>query len=218
MAGFRVTVNSAQVRHLLSQLSAKMEIQVIKRSLDITTKDVEADIKDRMSGRTIAVRSGTYRRSVHAVPASMKNGRMQASVESEVKERKGFEHLLEHGGTVRPKSRRVLTIPLPGALTAAGKRRFDAPTALRNGAFFVSSFASLTKGGFQQNRLSGGLIAMSKGKRLIPLFALKGSATIGAHPIWGPVAESSRLLAVLTLERTLNQVIAQLEASAGPKG
>ena len=198
MADFRVTVNSAQVRHLLSQLSAKMEIQVIKRSLDITTKDVEAEIKDRMSGRTLAVRSGTYRRSVRSVPASMKNGRMQASVES------GFigAWLLERGGTVRPKSRRVLTIPLPGALTPAGKRRFDAPTALRNGAFFVSD----------------GLIAMSKGKRLIPLFALKGSATIGAHPIWGPVAESSRLLAVLTLERTLNQVIAQLEASAGPKG
>ena len=214
MADFRVTVNSAQVRHLLSQLSAKMKIQVIKSSLDITTKDVEADIKDRMSGRTLAVRSGTYRRSVRSVPASMKNGRMQASVESDFI----GAWLLERGDTVRPKSRRVLTIPLPGALTAAGKRRFDAPTALRNGAFFVSSFASLTKGGFQQNRLSGGMIAMSKGKRLIPLFALKGSVTIGAHPIWGPVAESSRLLAVLTLERTLNQVIAQLEASAGPKG
>ena len=199
MADFRVTVNSAQVRHLLSQLSAKMKIQVIKSSLDITTKDVEAEIKDRMSGRTLAVRSGTYRRSVRSVPASMKNGRMQASVESDFI----GAWLLERGGTVRPKSRRVLTIPLSGALTAAGKRRFDAPTALRAGAFFA--------GGIIAKRTPGG-------RKLIPLFALKGSATIGAHPIWGPVAESSRLLAVLTLERTLNQVIAQLEASAGPKG
>lgn len=227
---FHVTINSAQVQHLLSRLSADLRPHVIRRSLNITAADIEAEIKTRMSGRTLSVRSGTYRRSIKMVPAKIIGGRMQASVESDVKERKGFENLLEHGGTVTPKKRRFLTIPIPGgsaltasgrkrpsvgALTASGRKRFDAPTALRAGAFFVSAMASRTKGGFQRNRLSGGLIAKSKGKRLIPLFALTRHVTIRPHPIWGPVAESSRLLAGLTLERVLAQKIAELDSQAG---
>lgn len=215
MADFRVTVDSAQVRHLLSRLSGRELGNVVKASLNTTAADVEADIKARMSGRTLKVRSGDYRRSVRTVPAKMVNGRMQASVES------GFvgANLLEHGGIVKPKNRRVLTIPIHGggALTASGKKRFDAPTALRAGAFFVSAMASRTQGGFQRNRLTGGLIAKTSpgGKRLIPLFALKGHVTIRPHPIWGPIAAASRALAIVTLERFLNQKIAELDPQRG---
>lgn len=213
MADFRVTVDSAQVRHLLSRLSTELRSDVVKRSLDTTAADVEAEVKARMSGRTLTVRSGTYRRSVRTVPAKMVNGRMQASVESDFV----GANLLEHGGTVRPKNRRVLTIPIPGggALTASGRKRFDAPTALRAGAFFVSAMASRTKGGFQRNRLAGGLIARSAGRKLIPLFALKSHATIRPHPIWGPVAAVTGYGAALTLERFLNQKIAELQSQAG---
>lgn len=209
MADFRVTVDSAQVRALLSKLSADMRPRIIKRSLDLTAAEVEADIKDRLSGRTLAVRSGTYRRSIKMVPAKMVNGRMQASVESNVKERKGFENLLEFGGTVTPKNRRVLTIPIPGggALTASGRKRFDAPTALRAGAFFVSSMASRTKGGFQRNRLAGGMIAMSKGRMLIPLFALKAHVTIRPHPLWGPASVEARSWLELYLEQEITAFV-----------
>lgn len=215
MADFRVTVDSAQVRQLLSRLAGKELSAVVKTALNTTAADVEAEVKARMSGRTLKVRSGTYRRSVHTVPAKMVNGRMQASVESDFV----GANLLEHGGVVRPKNRRVLTIPIPGggALTASGRKRFDAPTALRAGAFFVSAMASRTKGGFQRNRLAGGLIAKTTpgGKGLIPLFALKAHVTIRPHPIWGPVAVASKLMAVLTLERFLNQKIAELDSQRG---
>jgi hypothetical protein len=214
MADFRVTVDSAQVRHLLSKLSGTDLRDAVTQSLNMTAADIEAEIKDRMSGRTLKVRSGTYRRSVKTVPAKMVNGRMQASVNSG--DFPGAS-LLEYGGTVRPKSRRVLTIPIPGGgvLTASGKRRFDAPTALRSGAFFVSSMASRTQGGFQRNRLAGGMIARSAGRRLIPLFALKRSVTIRPHPMWGPVAAASRTLAFVTLERVLSQKIVELGLQKG---
>jgi hypothetical protein len=217
MAGFRVTVNSAQVQHLLSKLSATIAEKVVIPGLKIITADTEAAVKDRMSGRTLKVRSNTYRQSVLRTPPRSQNGRMSASVYSDFI----GNWLLEKGGTVRPTNRKVLTIPVPGggALTPAGAKRFTAPQALRAGAFFVSAMASRTSGGFQRNRLVGGLIAKTtgKGRRIIPLFALKGHATIRPHPIWGPVAESSRLLAVQTIERVLTQVIGALDSIGGKR-
>lgn len=212
MADFRVTVDSAQVRHLLSRLAGRELVEVVTRGLNTIAANVEADVKDRMSGRTLKVRSGTYRRSVKTIPAKVVNGKMQATVYSDFI----GANLLEHGGTVKPVRRRVLTIPIPGggALTASGRKRFDAPTALRAGAFFVSSMASRTKGGFQQNRLVGGMIARSAGKRLIPLFALKGHVTIRPHPIWGPVAAAAGASYII-LEQLLTQKIAELDSQKG---
>ena len=212
MSDFRVTVDSAQVRHLLSRLSGPELKDVVVRGLNTIAADVESNVKDRMSGRVLKVRSGTYRRSVKTIPAKMVNGRMRATVYSDFI----GANLLEHGGTVRPTRRRVLTIPIPGggALTASGAKRFDAPTALRAGAFFVSSMASRTQCGAQRNRLAGGMIAKSAGRRLIPLFALKSHATIGAHPIWGPVAAAAGASYII-LEQLLSRKIAELDLQKG---
>jgi hypothetical protein len=217
MADFRVTIDSAQVRHLLSRLPAQMIKTVVKPGLEIVTADAEAHIKDQMSGRVLKARSGTYRRSVRRSPPVLQGGQMQASVYSDFI----GNWLLEKGGTVRPQNRRVLTIPIPGggALTPAGGKRFDAPTALRSGAFFVSAMASRTAAGFQQNRLVGGLIARTTGagRRLIPLFALKGHATIRPHPVWGPTAVLFQRTAFLTFERLLTQALAPLVAIGGKR-
>jgi hypothetical protein len=212
MADFRVTIDSAQVRHLLSRLPAQMIETVVKPGLEIVTADAEAHIKDQMSGRVLKARSGTYRRSVRRSPPVLQGGQMRASVYSDFI----GNWLLEKGGTVRPQNRRVLTIPIPGggALTPAGRKRFDAPTALRSGAFFVSAMAHRTT-----NRLVGGLIARTTGagRQLIPLFALKGHATIRPHPIWGPTAALFQRTAFLTFERLLTHALAPLVAIGGKR-
>ena len=212
MSDFRVTVDSAQVRHLLSKLAMPELEKVIKDGLNTIAANIETEIKDRMSGRTLKVRSGTYRRSVKTVKAKLVGDAMRATVYSDFI----GANLLEHGGTVKPVRRRVLTIPIPGggALTASGAKRFDAPTALRAGAFFVSSMASRTQGGAQRNRLVGGMIAKSAGRRLIPLFALKGHATIRPHPIWGPVAAAAGASYII-LEQMLSRKIAELDSQKG---
>jgi hypothetical protein len=44
-----------------------------------------------------------------------------------------YIHAQEYGGTIRPRSRRFLTVPLPGALTAAGVTRGGARLVNRGG-------------------------------------------------------------------------------------
>ena len=81
-----------------------------------------------------------------------------------------YAGMQEHGGTVRPRRGQYLTVPLPGALTAAGalRARFAVPGGLRMvpGLFVIRSGA-------------GNLLVVEKrGAGIRPLFVLKHSVSV----------------------------------------
>jgi hypothetical protein len=93
---------------------------------------------------------------------------------------------LEHGGTITPKNGRALAIPLPAALTAAGALRseLNSPGGLRGCG--VQMFV------MQRQSRAPLLVQWAKGyKALTPLFVLKPSVFINAHPTFKNAVEGS---------------------------
>jgi len=132
--------------------------------IEWATRLIEREVKILMSGRLLKVRTGKTRASVTAEIDKNKNlGRV------------GTKHpgsrLLEVGGTIRPKKAKFLTIPLPGeASTGAGM--------VRRAKDYYGVFPL---------RTSKGMILMGSrtpNRPAAPIFILRKSATIKAHPVW----------------------------------
>lgn len=130
----------------------------------------------RMAATTrLRVRTGRLRSSItHSVTDAGKGLELRLHAGGGRKP-VAYAGIQEHGGTVRPRRGQYLTVPLPGALTAAGalRARFAVPGGLRNvpGLFVIRSGAGNL------------LIVEKRGKKGIrPLFVLKTSTTVkGAH-------------------------------------
>jgi len=193
-ADFTIRVDASQVQRLFAQLPGAVAARVVRKGVATVTKTVEREIKQALSGGTLRVRSNRYRSSVTSTVED-RGGQTIGTVGTTFI---GAD-LHEKGGTVSApgrgkfsKGRQFLTIPLPAARTGAGVPRFDAPTALKAGAFIPKGRS---------------IIARSDGGRLVPLFALKRSVHIPARPIWGPVFERVKRTVPELFERLLQQAI-----------
>jgi len=201
MVSFRVTVDDRAVRTLLDRVAGGMADQVVERGVAQVTREVERDIKEALSGRTLNVRSNRYRSSITTAIT-----RQGARTVGEVGTTFVGAMLHERGGTVSApgrgpgaKGRQFLAVPLPAVRTAAGVPRLDAPTALKAGAFFPRA-----RGGG-----SGRVLAEHAARGIRPLFALVRSVRIPARPIWGPAHERALRLLPETIARLLRVLIGE---------
>lgn len=184
---------------MLARVSTGLSDQVVERGVSQVVRDVERDITESLSGRTLKVRSNRYRSSI--TTSVTKQGMRTVG---EVGTTFVGAELHERGGTVSApgrgagsKGRRFLTIPLPAVQTGAGVPRVDAPTALSAGAFFPRA-----RGGGL-----GRVLAERAGEGLRPLFALIRSVRIPARPIWGPAHARAERLLPETMERLLRTLL-----------
>lgn len=98
----------------------------------------------------------------------------------------------EFGATIRPKTAKFLTIPLPAAKTAAGAGRGRARD-------FPNTFVRRSK--------AGNLILFQKiGKRIIPLFVLKKMVKIPKRPWLKPGVTKSVPRIVKAISRRIKEV------------
>jgi len=194
---FTIRVDASQVQRLFAQLPGAVATRVVRKGVETVTKTAEREVKQALSGQVSKVRSNRYRSSVTSTVED-RSGQTIGTVGTTFI---GAD-LHEKGGTVSApgkgafsKGRQFLTIPLPAARTGAGVPRFDAPTALKAGAFIPKGRS---------------IIANSIGGRLVPLFALKRSVHIPARPIWKPVFDRMSSLVPELFERLLSQTIREM--------
>jgi phage gpG-like protein len=194
---FRVQIHDEELKRVLQELPGVVLERALKPALHEATITMRDEIADALSGRVLRTRSSTYKSSIRQSVAT-EGPLLKGTVLTDVV----YAPLHEHGGVISApgkgplsKARSWLTIPLPGGSTGAGVRRFDAPTAIKQGAFFP-------KGRH--------ILAMQAGGRLVPLFALKKSVRIPARPIWGPTLERMTRTLPDIVNRWLTKALASL--------
>lgn len=130
---------------------------------------VEGKLKENISGRLLNVRSGHLRSSIGSKVETKENG-IVATIGSGARQgqRIKYADIQETGGTVRPKIRQWLTIPLDAAKTPAGVTRFSAQDVRDGSTKYKSSF------------IRNGIIFGVLGRGIVPLFVLKKSVNIPA--------------------------------------
>ena len=84
-----------------------------------------------------------------------------------------YARLLLLGGTVVPKTAQFLTIPLTAAKTASGVTRFRARDVI----------AAPERFGYTGTFFAKRVLFGRRGQEIVPLFALKSSVRIPAHPV-----------------------------------
>lgn len=142
----------------------------------------EDQLKQNVSNVILKVRTGNLRNSLQSRVEQI-NGQWSATIGSGVRSggRVPYSDILEDGGTIVPKNRQWLAIPLPDALTTAGVPKFT-PDELRKGQG-TGYAGSVIIGGiifglnFGTSHLKGGSKIRT---RMTPLFALKKSVQIPA--------------------------------------
>jgi hypothetical protein len=138
-------------------------------------------LKLHLSGETVKVRTGTYRRAIgyalDETPTAI-TARL-GPIKSETP--LPYPPVLEFGATIRPKKAKHLYIPIADNLTGAGVARFSPREAYDRGAVMITS-------------KQGNLVVIDP-KADTLLFVLKDEVTIAArHPIGRTVDEFRPLI------------------------
>lgn len=116
----------------------------------------------------------------------------------------GYARMLEFGGIQRPRNAKMLRIPLPAALTAAGVDRYPSPLRITGAGEFVLRKSKAGKLLLHKLNPDGSLGP--------PWYVLAANSTIPAHPYLGPALES--LIPDLA-PRVLEPIQAYLTAEGG---
>lgn len=141
---------------------------------------IERALKGNISGAYLDVRSGRLRSSIGS-QISFEDGGLKAVIGSGARQgdRVKYANIHETGGTIVPRVRQWLTVPLEAAKTPSGVGRFTAQDVRRKRTQYTGSF-------IQDHVIFGymkrGQYKTSRGLKLdiVPLFVLKKSVTIPA--------------------------------------
>lgn len=156
-------------------LTAKMEKAIIdgvtEGSFAMTSHVVSKHLTGGTTGDRLGVRSGRLRSATHAMKTKVENGSVSGGTEVGV--RYASTHIGRKGKktTIRPKRARKLTIPLPAALTGAGRMKYNSARNYPNLRIIKSKAGNL-------------LLAQVEGGRITPFFVLKDRVDImtRVHP------------------------------------
>ena len=179
MADFKVHVNVTQVTEMLSKLPGSLRERGVRSGLHRVGQELQTQIREELSGRTLQRRTGRYYRSVK-VRAVQFNGET-ASVVVESDWPGALAH--EEGLTIQPKRRQFLAIPFPTTPIGLTVR-----AALRQGAFIFD-----------------GLVHSKWEAR--PLFKFASQVKMPKRPIWSVVARRSQEVTRYLIANALDQVI-----------
>lgn len=141
---------------------------------------VEGRLKENITSRILHVRSGHLRASIGSMVEVDDKG-LTAIIGSGVRQgdRLPYADIQETGGTIRPRIRQFLTIPLDAAKTSSGVTRFSADDVRRGATKYTGSF------------IRNHIIFGKSGKSITPLFLLKKSVDIPASHYQGITAEET---------------------------
>jgi len=188
----------ARIRAIgVSKLTAKLDRatrgefrKATMHGIGVSARQIEKRVKVRFSGQPIKVRSGHTRASIRT---ELRPARLEAVVGSPVR----HIGVLEDGATIKPVTKKVLTIPLPAARTKAGKSRGGARQV---GARYEASFWKKSK--------RGNLILFGKqGRRLTPLFLGIKRVVIKGRHVFGQEAARAGATLVRNIERELRRTV-----------
>lgn len=164
----------------LEGISPKKANSVLNKGFSQAATLIERKLRLNITGRLLNTRSGHLKRSIGSIVRT-EDGLPVAHIGSGVRQGKPLEYagIHEAGGTIRPKIKQFLTIPLRAAQTATGQTNFSAKDVLNGDTKYSGSFVA--KGIIFGITQSGSTLLKSGRFRkggIVPLFALKRSVTI----------------------------------------
>jgi hypothetical protein len=130
--------------------------------------EVEAEAQQNIE-RQFSTRSGGLRRFGRKIKAGGDIGETGPQVP--------YGEIQEKGGTIKPKAKQWLTIPLDAALTPSGVKK-------KSAFEFADAFFLRTKGGST-------LLVQRQGRGIQPLFLLVRSVTLPPRPYLEPALETA---------------------------
>ena len=162
---------SRMLGHDVKDAAKKGMVHAMRRSV-IRLADYIAS--EKLSGQELNVRTGNLRRSLQESRAR-KVQEIAGGVRGTVGTNVEYAEVHERGGTIRPKSKKWLTIPIGEALTASGVPRGSARD-------FDNTF-------FAHSRRGNLILFTKKGDGIIPLFVLKKTVKIPRRAYMEPSLE-----------------------------
>lgn len=151
-----------QMRFAFRDIAADIPAEIIKRMDGFTSSNrpANAPIQTRTSKLAATVRGKRVGNKADEMVALIMAG------SSTVK----YAAIQEYGGTIKPKKKKALTIPLPDILTPGGDVKGDYRLTQRGGKH-------MTAGGVP-TFIRGGAIMIEQGGKAVPIYALKQRAVI----------------------------------------
>jgi len=152
-----------KIMSAIADLSAKQRGRVLVKMMEEGARVVKERLKSNLSNRILKVRTGHLRSSIGQKVIDS-GGDIAAVIGSGVQTgaRLIYANIHETGGTITPKNVRWLTIPLAAAKTPSGVLRKTARQW--DNTFFAKN-----------------ILFQKRGKKAVPLFALKKSVKIPAR-------------------------------------
>lgn len=179
MSDLDIRVDSKNTQDFLAQLPQSMREKGLRSGLHAVGVELQTQIKQELSGRTLQRRTGRYYNSVKVTAVKFDGDGAHISVESDFIGARTHEE----GLTIYPRKRKFLAVPFPS--TPIG---LTVPAALRQGAF-----------------IHGGIVYSKRAT--VPLFSFKQSIKIPKRPIWSVVSKRSQEVARYLVEVALDRVI-----------
>lgn len=152
---------------------------------DYALLDLDPRIQQNLAGTILNRRTGNLAARTRVTKATVTGRKVSITIQTN-----GVPYGLIHetGGTIRPKTKQFLTIPLPGALTPSGVLRKSAGELQQNPSPFDTTF------------IHDGTIIGERNDALTPLFILRKSVEIPARR-WASGAVDS----------TINQLLKRIQ-------
>lgn len=153
-----------EIRGTLS--SAKFQRAVVPAMDDYGLLDLDPQVQRNLAGTILNRRTGNLAARTRVTKATVTGRQVSITISTN-----GVPYALIHetGGTIRPREKQFLTIPLPGALTPSGVLRKSAGELQQNPAPFDTTF------------IHDGTIIGERNDKLTPLFILRKKVEIPAR-------------------------------------
>ncbi len=187
----------AEIRRSISP--AKFQRAVVPAMNDYGLLDLDPKVQQNLAGTILNRRTGNLAARTRVTQATVTGQKVSISIQTN-----GIPYGLIHetGGTIVPKTKQFLTIPLPGALTPSGVLRKSAGELQDNPSPFDTTF------------IHDGTIIGDRNGRLTPLFILRKKVEIPARR-WASSAVDDTIN--LLLKRVQDAVDIELRGR-GPGG
>ncbi len=173
---------AAAVREIRGSLSLQRFNQALVPAMDdYALLDLDPRIQENLAGTILNRRTGNLAARTRVTKATVTGRNVSITIQTN-----GIPYGLIHetGGTIVPKTKQFLTIPLPGALTPSGVLRKSAGELQQNPSPFDTTF------------IHDGTIIGERNDRLTPLFILRKKVEIPARR-WASSAVDSTINSLL---------------------
>lgn len=176
-----------EIKKIRAGLALDKFNEIARRAMDeYALLDLDPALQRNLAGGILNRRTGQLASRTRVTKATINGRNVSMTIETN-----GIPYALIHetGGTIRPKSAKALTIPLPAALTPAGVLRKTARELQQNPSPFDSTFAA-----------KGVIFGKNRGiDKITPLFVFKDKVEI-----------PERRWASRAVDDTLNKLLARL--------